>query len=199
MRITSRFQYFSRKKKLGVFFSWPCVIVLFATLAIAIPYAEAFNSNELKLKVLYLYNFSKLTAWPASRFASQNTPVNICIYGNGQYADEAKGLTKKNIRKHPIQIRTINKLAQVSACHVLFVTKDAEHPRKFLKKAYQHDVLTSGDGGDFIKNGGIIGLITINNKIRFEINLGAINNNQLKISSKLLRLAKAVYHKPVSD
>ncbi|HFE36986.1 MAG TPA: YfiR family protein, partial [Gammaproteobacteria bacterium] len=49
------------------------------------------------------------------------------------------------------------------------------------------------------KNGGIIGLITINNKIRFEINLGAINNNQLKISSKLLRLAKAVYHKPVSD
>ena len=178
---------------------WLGLTILLLSLLIPVVQADNFSSNELKLKILYLYNFSKLTEWPESTFESEDTAVNICIYGDDRYAHAAQALSKKQIKKRSIKILTITSAEQVAKCHALLIAKNSRQPQQFLTQAYQHNVLTTGDDNNFIKHGGIIGLIKIGNKIRFEINLGAINNKQLKISSKLLRLAKTIHRKQITD
>jgi hypothetical protein len=53
-----------------------------------------------------------------------------------------------------------------------------------------------GDTEHFAADGGVIGLVIEANKIRFEINLEAAEKANLKISARLLALAKTVIGNP---
>ena len=53
-------------------------------------------------------------------------------------------------------------------------------------------MLTVGESEHFVQDGGMIGFLLEENKIRFEINLEAAEHAKLKLSSRLLALAKRV-------
>jgi hypothetical protein len=53
-------------------------------------------------------------------------------------------------------------------------------------------VLTVGETEQFVQDGGIIGFLLAEKKMRFEINLESAEKSGLKISAKLLALAKTV-------
>ena len=57
-------------------------------------------------------------------------------------------------------------------------------------------ILTVGEADRFAEDGGAIGFCTEDNKIRFEVNLDAAGKAGLKISAKLLALAKTVLGAP---
>ena len=52
------------------------------------------------------------------------------------------------------------------------------------------NILTISDYPDFLKQGGMIRLVTISNKIKVQINIDACRKSEMVISSKLLRLAE---------
>jgi hypothetical protein len=51
-------------------------------------------------------------------------------------------------------------------------------------------VLTVGEGDDFMAVGGIVRLFAEDNKLRFEISPGAVRRAGLKVSAKLMQLAR---------
>ena len=53
-------------------------------------------------------------------------------------------------------------------------------------------ILTIGETPGFAARGGIINLTLEDNKVRFEVNIGAAKQANLNISSRLLALAKIV-------
>jgi hypothetical protein len=53
-------------------------------------------------------------------------------------------------------------------------------------------VLTVGEGDDFIHQGGVIAFVVDDRHVRFDINLKAATNAGLKLSSKLLSVARFV-------
>jgi hypothetical protein len=61
-----------------------------------------------------------------------------------------------------------------------------------LRNLRGQPVLTVGEADDFLSEGGIIRLHLEHDKIRFDINVGAADSSHLKISSRLLLLAKSV-------
>lgn len=60
-------------------------------------------------------------------------------------------------------------------------------------------ILTVGETEQFVKDSGMIGFCIEENKIRFNINLEAAEKANLKISARLLMLAKTVIGKPKRD
>jgi hypothetical protein len=56
-----------------------------------------------------------------------------------------------------------------------------------------------GELEHFAEQGGMIGFFLEEKKVRFEINVGAAENARLKISAKLLALAKTVLGSPKGD
>ncbi len=78
-------------------------------------------------------------------------------------------------------------------CHVLFFHATKGHNyHDFVELVRDSSVLTVGNMKDFTAKGGIIGFVVEKKKVRFEVNLTAAKRANLKISSKLLRLAKRV-------
>ena len=54
----------------------------------------------------------------------------------------------------------------------------------------KENVVTVGETLDFMRQGGMVQLFVDNQKIRFAVNTDVVNQTNLKVSSKLLRLAK---------
>ena len=53
-------------------------------------------------------------------------------------------------------------------------------------------VLTVGEAPGFLRAGGIIGFVVENRRVRFDVNQGAAARARLRISSKLLSVARSV-------
>jgi len=73
---------------------------------------------------------------------------------------------------------------------------DRKHVADTLARARSLPILTVGEVDQFAENGGAIRFCTEENKIRFEVNLDAAGKAGLKISAKLLALAKTVLGVP---
>lgn len=141
---------------------------------------------EYRVKAAYLFNFTKFVDWPAGAM-SEGAPFTICLAGNNPFASALED----TIRGETVAGRSLqSRLAQNNeACQVLFVPHDVD-PVPLLKRARTQPVLTVGESPDFLRHGGIINFIRDGGKVRFEISQEAATRAQLRISSRLLRLAR---------
>jgi hypothetical protein len=79
------------------------------------------------------------------------------------------------------------------ACHVLYLAGlDAKRAQPILDELKGAPVLTVGDREQFAQSGGVAGLFVEQGRMRFAINLEAAQRCRLRISSRLLSLAKIV-------
>lgn len=147
-------------------------------------------SLESGVKAAFLFNFTKFVDWPSSVFATADAPLTICILGGDPFGRVIDQIVEgESVNGHPIAVERIQ-TDQQKSCQVLYVGDN----RALLTtwNATRPAVLTVGEGEDFIRHGGVIGFVIDNRRVRFDINLKAAANNGLKLSSKLLSVARSV-------
>lgn len=151
---------------------------------------------ELRLKAAFVYNFAKFVEWPEDP-SQARSPVTFCVPAGEPFADTLeRSLEGKNLNGRVVVIRRIAKPQQAHACHVLALTAlENKQVEEYLSAMSGWSVLTIGDGNRFTARGGMIQLIKDVNKLRFAVNLNAVNRVGLKISSRLLQLSEVV-HEP---
>ena len=80
---------------------------------------------------------------------------------------------------------------ELRPCHILFVSaKNEGSLSQILKAARGANVLTVGETEGFLKAGGTIRFITVKDRLQFEIGSASAEHSGLKISSRLMRLAR---------
>jgi hypothetical protein len=102
-------------------------------------------------------------------------------------------LRDKNVRGRQFLVRHFVSPENLALCHILLVAShDTVAVQRTLHAARASPTLTIGDLPGFADQGGVIELVLEDNKFRFEINAGAARRGGLKVSSRLLRLARSV-------
>jgi hypothetical protein len=161
--------------------------------AAAIPVAG--QVDEYQMKAAFLYNFAKFVEWPPHALKNPNESVVICVLGEDPFGklldDTVQG---KTIEGHPLQLRRITETNQATGCHVVFVSvSERRRLSAILGALSATGVLTVGETEGFAALGGIINFKLENERrVRFEVNLNAAREANLKLSSKLLSLALIV-------
>jgi hypothetical protein len=96
----------------------------------------------------------------------------------------------------PVTVRHIDEPEEARGCRLVYIAASERHRLTgIIQELRQLNVLTVSDMEDFCEAGGMIGLLTGQNKISFEVNLTAVRKVRLTVSSKLLKLAKDIYGK----
>lgn len=150
-------------------------------------------SREYLIKAALLYNFAKFVEWPTGAFDGATTPLQICILGDDPFGAALDTLVGKQVHERPLAIARMRALGETGRCHILFVSaSEAARLTEILDYVGGRPILTVADFNRFAQAGGIIGLKTVDNHSRIEVNIDAINRAGLKLSSKLLRLADTV-------
>lgn len=149
------------------------------------------NSLEYSVKGAYLFKFGDFVEWPASAFALPDTPLVIAVLGDdpfGRTLDElARGRT---IAGRTVTVQRTEQIEEALSAHILYISQSERNKMKPLLPGMQdRHVLTVAD---FDQPGIIITFVIDNDKVRFNVNLDQAERASLKLSSKLLNVAKTV-------
>lgn len=156
-------------------------------------FAEDGASQEYKVKAAFLYNFTLFVEWPTEAFTGNDSPLTVCILGKSPFGNALGGLSGKSAKTRKLAVRQINGVQETQGCQVLFVSASEKMQlHNILAAVRNQNVLTVSDLDRFAEAGGIINFVTLEDKVRFEVNLKAARQARLKVSSQLLKLARDV-------
>jgi hypothetical protein len=163
--------------------------------------AQSVPTGEYEVKAAFLFHFAQFVDWPDGTFPEADSPLVYCTIGADPFhgALEASLMGKK-MGGHGFQVRHARQMNEIQGCHVLFIGEGEKGQLpSVLANMKGSPVLTVGESERFVKDGGMIGFCLEENKVRFEINLESAEKAQLRISAKLLALAKTVIGRPRKD
>lgn len=166
-----------------------CLLVVCLLAALA----PAQSATEYQVKAAFLFNFAKFVEWPADAFPN-DAPLQICVLGQDPFGrDFEQVIVDKTVNGHRIEIAHPDGVPQARACQILFIAaSEKTHLREILQGLKGASVLTVGDIPGFASLGGAINFVLDDSRVRFEINLKAAELARLKLSARLLTVAKVV-------
>ena len=162
------------------------------------PSARAQSPGEYEVKAVFLYNFAKFVEWPPNFPSEGNDPFVIGILGQDPFgAAVEQALLRKTINGRPLAIKRVKHAQDTRGCQILFISaSESKRLKAHLAQLKGDPVLTVGDTENFAQEGGVIAFTLEDNRVRFEINVDAAQRAGLRISSRLLSLAKIVRGEP---
>lgn len=152
------------------------------------------SAGEYELKAAMLYNLTRFVEWPAAAYADAQAPTVLCILGRDPFGDSLTSIaTSQTGGGRPVQIRRIANNKEIKGCHVAYISSsERKNIAQILAGLKGASVLTVGEMAQFAARGGMIQFSLEEKQVRFEVNLEAASEADLKISSRLLVLARVV-------
>jgi hypothetical protein len=152
------------------------------------------SATEDQVKAAYLFNFAKFIEWPEGAFAAPDSTLDFCTLGRSPVADELDSSVRgKSINRHTIAVRHLRGPEEIKGCHLVFLAASAgKQQQKLVLAAKGSPVLLVAETSGFAQAGGTINFYNESGRLLFEVNIGAAESAHLKISSKLLSLARIV-------
>lgn len=149
---------------------------------------------EYQVKAAYLYNFLRFIDWPSQAFRTGDGGYDLCILGRDPFGEELTPVSSKTAQNRPIRLRRLGGGNDLRSCHLVFIGQsEAARVSRILLQLRGSNVLTVSDLPGFAVQGGVIGFAMERGKVRLEVNLESAHRAGLRISSKLLEVASAVY------
>lgn len=171
---------------LSLAFVPPLVVLFAASLASA--------QSEDQVKAAFLFNFVRYVEWPDEVFESDGSKVKICMLDAEEFGSVVTQIVSgKSVGDRKVKVKSIRGLDSARDCHLIYVGGDATgRVSDLVSTLGSAPVFTVSDAEGFAEGGGMANFFRADSKIRFEMNPGAAKKSKLKISSRLLRLAKVV-------
>jgi hypothetical protein len=152
-------------------------------------------SLEYQVKAAYLLNFTRYVEWPTDAIDAPGEPMSICVLGRDPFGPVLDATVEGKVSQgRSLTVKRIQSARQTSGCHVVFVSRETwQAERELLESLRTKGLLTVGETDDFAQEGGVIGFVIQEETVRFVVNTDARDRAGLRISSRMLSLAAAVY------
>lgn len=151
-------------------------------------------TQDYRLKANFLALAPEFVDWPADAAEQASQTFQICVYGAFPFGtDLAERTRKTTVRGRRVEVKWIHQEAALRACQIVFVSQsETQEYKKLMELLRGTSALTVGETPDFIEAGGIVGLEAHASGMQIDVNLDAADRAHLRISSKLLALARRV-------
>jgi hypothetical protein len=170
------------------------VAVFLLSVLIAIPSRAQEALSEYEVKAAYIFNFLKFVEWP------EDTPDPRGKWIVGYVGDSPVGgelshlFDGKEVLGRRLQVKKFQLTDSLRDCNILFISpSEKKRLPSILALLRGSSVLTVADMEDFAGgSGGMIQLSVQGTRVRMAVDVSAANRAGLKISSKMLLLARVV-------
>jgi hypothetical protein len=160
-----------------------------ATLAQSV--AEA---PEPRVKAAFLLKFGSYVEWPPGTFASATAPFTIGVLDADPLADElATIVADRNIEGRPVVVHKLHEGDPISGLNVVFIGKaSGGRLAALLAPAKGRATLAVTESEGALELGSMINFVVVDSKVHFDVSLQSAAAASLKISSRLLTVARKV-------
>jgi hypothetical protein len=148
---------------------------------------------EASVKAAFVYKFLSYIEWPAGTRV-EGAPITIGVLGAEQIATELRHIAAgRTVDGHPVQVKVLTRNAPLDGVQVLFIGAAAPRTQAVLASAaVARNIVTVTENDDTTPEGSIINLVMVEGRVRFDVSLPAAQRAGVKLSSRLLSVARVV-------
>lgn len=149
---------------------------------------------EYRVKAAFLFKFLPFVEWPPQAFERADSPLVIGVLGADALAEELEAIVaNRSMNERRVLARRLRHGDPLAGVHVLFVGRahSARLPA-IVAASRGQALLTVSESDDVSATGSVINFVVLEDRVRFDIALAQAELARLKISSRLLALARRV-------
>jgi hypothetical protein len=156
--------------------------------------AQTPQASERVVKAVFLYKFLNYAEWPAAAFADPDAPFVIGVLGADDVARELSQVaTDRPAAGRPVQVRRMKRGESLAGLHMLFVgAADSREVPALARLAHANAVLVVSEDTRSGKPESAINLVVDEGKVRFDVTPDVAEKAGIKLSSRLLGVARFV-------
>ena len=156
------------------------------------------HAAERRIKAAYLYKFASYVEWPADAFANTASPLVIGVAGDDALRDEVRRLvTDRTIGGRNVEVRSVQPDQPVHGIHVLYAGDLSADGRAALRRQLaSRPVLLVSDLAQARALGSMVRFVPVDDRLRFDVDLGPVTAGGLKVSALMLSAARRVERRP---
>ncbi|WP_235956031.1 YfiR family protein [Grimontia sedimenti] len=173
-------QHLYQHYKARAFALWLSALLVFSISTCAL----ANDIQDDDLKAVYLFRFALLVDWKSSHQSSSQ--YHFCVDADNGVSQKLKAI----IQQKPLAVfhQIQNTQAQPPGCHIVYSTTDQADQVSALKARFP-DALLVGEGRRFVRAGGMMAFVRMNNRIKPLINRSHLVGVPFSLRSQLLSIA----------
>ena len=155
---------------------------------------SAAEVDQQQLEAAYLYKFGGYVTWPDKAFASPDSPIVIGVADADRLAEDLTDLVAgRTVAGRPVMVRRIHAGDSLAGVHILFIgAAGLAQAAGLLESARGHPILVVTEGGEGLASGGAVSFVVVDDRVRFDVSLDAVQYSGLKLSALLLSVAHEV-------
>lgn len=154
----------------------------------------AAQPGALGIKAAYLYKFGGFIEWPEGAFAAPGAPLVIGVLGAEALAGELEqAVAGRKVQERPVAVRRLRPGERIEGVHVLFVGAAQDARLAEVAAGLRgRPVLVVSESESATGRGSMINFVVADNRVRFDVALAGAEAGHLKISARLLSVARRV-------
>jgi hypothetical protein len=156
------------------------------------PVVAAQGVSEPALKAAFLFNFAKFTEWPDDP-RGPTAPIVFCSTDDDVASALESSVAGRLIAQHPVVVNRVTVESISPSCGLLYTrVLESRKLAAMLGQTRGAGLLLVGETEAFVTSGGAIGFFVDGGRMRFAINARAADRAGVRLSAKLLTLAKLI-------
>lgn len=170
-----------------------CIAVLALAAATAFAQQRGVQGTEAQIKAAFLYQFGGFVEWPPRAFASPGSPFTIGVLGAEAIASELEQVVAgRTVQGRPIAVRKLRRGEPLAGLHVLFIGRSETSRLGEILASGLESALIVTESDNALSQGSMINFVAVGDKMRFDVALPSAERGNLRISARLLSVARKV-------
>jgi hypothetical protein len=157
--------------------------------------AQKVEAPEASVKAAFLFKFASFVEWPPAAFAIPDAPLvfGVVVGADEVAAELARIAAGRSIGGHPVVVRRVREGEATRGVHVLFVGHGVPERQAIIARAAaQPGLLVVTETQRGLEAGSAINFVISEDRVGFEVSLDAADKSGLRISSRMLGVARRV-------
>jgi hypothetical protein len=167
--------------------------------AVSLPAAAAANlaaaQREYLIKAAFVYDMLKATQWPKAGSGR----VVLCILGRDPFGAAWRSIVGRPVGKGRLDVAPVQAGSDFAGCDALLLSTSERARWPQIRAALgTRPILTMSEMVGFAADGGMVELMAVDNRLRFDVNLKAVRKAGLSINTDALEQANMVHAQAAS-
>jgi hypothetical protein len=166
-----------------------------AAALLALPsFASAQVDREVQVKAAFVYKFGDFVEWPAGALGGADDAFVIGVIGADAMAAELERVVAgRTVQERKVVVRRMRRGEALGRLHVLFIGEsESARLTDVASAAQSQPVLVVTESDNATARGSMINFVSVDGRVRFDVALPSAERRRLKISARLLAVARKV-------
>jgi len=154
------------------------------------PAAADTAAREYLIKAAFVYDMLKATQWPKAHAGR----VVLCVLGRDPFGAAWRSIEGRPVGRGKLDVVPLQDANGFAGCDALFVgTSERATWQQIRGGLVARPILTMSEMTGFAQDGGMVALMNVDNRLRFDVNLKAVRKAGLAINTDALEQANMVH------